>query len=51
MSSLEFDLKYVIPDVVTEPSLDNCQKIIKNTANKIKEISKGSPFDLNDYTF
>jgi dynein heavy chain len=38
--NIEFTLKYTIPDVITEPSLDFSQKIVKSIAQSIIETSK-----------
>ena len=39
--SLEFTLKYTIPDVITHPSLDSCQKILKSVAHSMIESTTG----------
>lgn len=39
-SRLKFDLKFAIPDVITNPSLDLLQTTVKDIASKIVETSK-----------
>ena len=38
--NLEFNLKYTIPDVVTEPNLEMCEKTIKTIALNLIEIAR-----------
>lgn len=37
---MEFVLKFAIPDVITDPSLDSLQTTVKQLASKIVETSK-----------
>ena len=39
--NLEFVLKYSIPEIITEPNLEECQKVVKSISRSIIDTSKG----------